>query len=98
MRTLRVALLATGASASALIFAGSAHALSVHVQRHVAVRQNVHITFHAHKLPEHGYYYAVIVLRPYKKYTATSAPTCSPSSNMYAADYGYPRAEGGGQV
>jgi hypothetical protein len=94
MRTLRVALLATGASASVLIFAGLAHAMSVHVQRHVAVRQNVHITLHAHKLPEHGYYYAVLVLKPYKKYTATSPPPCSPSSNMYGADYGYPRPDG----
>jgi hypothetical protein len=94
MRTLRVALLATGASASVLIFAGLADAMSVHVQRHVAVRQNVHITFHAHKLAEHGYYYAVMVLKPYKNYTASSPPPCSPSSNMYAADYGYPSPDG----
>jgi hypothetical protein len=64
------------------------------VQRHLAVGQNVHITFRAHKLPHHGYYYAVIVLKPYKKYTPNSPPPCSPSSNMSAADYGYPRPNG----
>ena len=42
----------------------AADALSVHVQRHVAVRQNVHITFDGHRLPERGYYYGVIVLKP----------------------------------
>jgi hypothetical protein len=87
-------LLAGTAALTALTLAGSAHALSVHVQRHRAVRQNVHITFRAHKLPEHGYYYAVIVLRPYKHYTASSPPPCSPSSNMWATNYGYPRPDG----
>jgi len=96
MRALRLPLLAMGALASVLIFSGSAAPLSVHVRRHLDVRQNVHITFHAHRLPEHGYYYAVIVLKPYTKYTATSPPPCSTSSNMYAADYGYPRT--GGEV
>jgi hypothetical protein len=94
MRALGAALLATGASTSALIFAGSAYALSVHVQRHVAVRQNVHITFHEHKLPEHGYYYAVIVLKPYREYTSNSPPPCSPSSNMFGTNYGYPQPNG----
>jgi len=94
MRTLRVALLAMGASASVLIYAGSADALSVHVQRHVAVRQNVHITLHAHKLPEQGYYYAVIVLKPYRGYTSNSPPPCSPSSNMFGTNYGYPQPNG----
>jgi hypothetical protein len=94
MRALRLPLLAMGALASVLIFAASADALSVHVQRHLDVRQNVHITFHAHKLPEHGYYYAVIVLKPYKNYKASSPPPCSPSSNMSAADYGYPQPDG----
>jgi hypothetical protein len=94
MRTLRVALLATGASASVLMFAGSAYALSVHVQRQVAVHQNVHITFHAHKVPEHGYYYAVIVLKRYREYTSNSPPPCSPSSNMFGTNYGYPQPTG----
>jgi hypothetical protein len=94
MRTLRFALLATCASASALIFAGSAHALPVHVQRHVAVRQNVHISFQGRKLPEHGYYYAVIVLKPYREYTHISPPPCSVSSNMFGTNYGYPQSNG----
>jgi hypothetical protein len=61
----------------ALIFVGAAVAaetVSVQVQRKVTVRQNVHITFHAQSLPEGGYYYAVIVLKPYKKYTRASQP------------------------
>jgi hypothetical protein len=63
----------------------------VHVQRKLAVRQNVHLTFHARRLPEGGYYYGVIVLKPYKKYTRTSPPPCSTSSNMQHTDYGYPQ-------
>jgi hypothetical protein len=68
--------------------------LSVHVQHRLAVRQNVHLTFQATQLPEGGYYYGVIVLKPYKKYTRTSPPPCSTSSNMQRTDYGYPQANG----
>jgi hypothetical protein len=75
-------------------FAGSAHALSVHVQRKLDARKNVHITFHAHKLPQHGYYYAVLVLKPYREYTSESPPPCSPSSNMFGTNYGYPQPTG----
>jgi hypothetical protein len=69
----------------------AAETVSVRVQRKLAARQNVHITFHARGLPEGGYYYAVIVLRPYKKYTRTSPPPCATSSNMQRTDYGYPQ-------
>jgi len=72
----------------------AAEHVSVHVQRRLAARKNVHITFHAPRLPEGGYYYAVIVLKPYKKYTRTSPPPCSASSNMLRTDYGYPQANG----
>jgi hypothetical protein len=68
--------------------------VSVHVQRRLAARKNVHITFHAPRLPEGGYYYAVIVLKPYKKYTRTSPPPCAMSSDMQRTDYGYPQANG----
>jgi hypothetical protein len=94
MRALRLPLLVTGASASVLTFAGSAHALSVHVQRNLSSRQNVHVTFRAQKLPEGGYYYGVLVLKPYKKYTRTSPPPCSTSSNMSRTEYGYPKPDG----
>lgn len=97
MWTLTKSLIAAGASASALSLAGSAVAsaqpVSVHVQRKLAVRQNVQITFHARRLPEGGYYYAVIVLKPYRKYTRTSSPPCSTSSNMQRTDYGYPQPD-----
>lgn len=79
-------------SATALSLATSAQALPVHLQRKVALRQNVHITFPAPKLPEGGYYYAVIVLKPYMRYTRSKPPPCATSSNMQRTDYGYPQA------
>ncbi|HTB50489.1 MAG TPA: hypothetical protein VK701_05880 [Solirubrobacteraceae bacterium] len=68
--------------------------VSVHVQHKPAVHQNVHLALQAKQLPEGGYYYGVIVLKPYKKYTRTSPPPCSTSSNMQRTDYGYPQANG----
>jgi hypothetical protein len=84
-------------SFTALSLVGAAVAaptVSVHVQRKLAARQNVHITFHARRLPEGGYYYAVIVLKPNKKYTRTSPPPCAESSDMQRTDYGYPHPNG----
>lgn len=72
----------------------SAQALPVHVQRKLAVRQSVRLNFRAGRLPEHGYYYGVVVLRPYKRYTRSSPPPCSTSSDMQRTDYGYPQANG----
>jgi hypothetical protein len=86
---------AASASATALgLPLSPAQALSVHVQRKVAIQRNVHVSFHARRLPEHGYYYAVIVLKPYKAYTRFSPPPCSTSSNMQATNYGYPTPRG----
>ena len=68
--------------------------VSVRVQGDPTARQNVHATFHAPSLPKDGYYYAVIVLKPYKMYTQTSPPPCATSSDMRRTDYGYP-APGG---
>jgi hypothetical protein len=85
------------ASVIALSLVGAAVAaqtVSVHVQHKLAARQNVHVTFHARRLPKGGYYYAVIVLKPYKKYTQTSPPPCATSSNMQRTDYGYPHPSG----
>lgn len=78
-------------SVLALAAAVSVH---VHVQHTLAIRHSVHVTFQARQLPEGGYYYGVIVLKPYKKYTRTSPPRCSTSSNMQRTDYGYPQANG----
>jgi hypothetical protein len=69
-------------------------ALSVHVQRTLVASRNVHITFRAAKLPEGGYYYAVIVLKPYKHHTEKSPPPCSTSSDMQRTDYGFPQPNG----
>lgn len=95
---IRIAIL----SAIALATAGSAVALagtqsdrvSVHVQQKPSIAGNVHISFRpTDRLPAGGYYYAVIVLRPYKHYTRTSPPPCSTSSDMLKTDYGYPHPE-----
>lgn len=84
-------------SIAALNLAGTsvaAETVSVRVQRKLTTRQNVHINFHARSLPEGGYYYAVIVLKPYKKYTRTSPPPCATSSDMRRTDYGDPAPSG----
>jgi hypothetical protein len=65
--------------------------MPVHVQARISVRENVHASFHAQTLPDGGYYYAVIVLRPYKRYTWRSPPPCSSSNDMQRTDYGYPQ-------
>ncbi len=83
---------AAGILSLALSTMAMAATVSVHVQRRPVVHQNVHVTFHARHLPGGGYYYGVIVLKPYKRYTRTSPPPCSTSSNMQRADYGYPQA------
>jgi hypothetical protein len=69
-------------------------AVSVHVQQKPRIAGDVHISFHASRLPEGGYYYAVIVLKPYKKYTRASPPPCATSSDMQRTNYGYPQPSG----
>jgi hypothetical protein len=68
--------------------------VSVHVQRKLSAGRSVHVTFHASPLPEGGYYYAVIVLKPYKRYTQASPPPCATSSDMQRTAYGYPHTNG----
>jgi hypothetical protein len=92
VRVIGATAIALGFAASAAV--ASAQIASMHVQRKLAVGQNVHITFRAKRLPEGGYYYAVIVLKPYKKYTRSMPPPCSTSSNMQRTDYGYAQANG----
>jgi hypothetical protein len=89
--------LAAAASAGAAATANTpGETVSVHVQHRPSVRENVHVTFHAGaRLPAGGYYYAVIVLKPYGRYTRQHPPPCSSSSNMERADYGYPGGDGG---
>jgi len=88
---------ALAAGATALSFAGASVAgttVSVQVQHKLSVSKNVHIGFHARSLPGGGYYYAVIVLKPYKGYTRTSPPPCATSSDMQRTDYGVPASSG----
>jgi hypothetical protein len=57
--------------------------VAVHVQRKLSVRENVHVSFTPNSAyPSLGYYYAVIVLRPYRHYTREKPPPCSVSSDM----------------
>ncbi len=94
---MRRSLAALGAGAAALCLAGTAAAaesVTVHVNGRPAVRQNVRVDFHARALPGGGYYYAVIVLKPYRGYTRSSPPPCSTSSDMQRTDYGYPQPTG----
>jgi hypothetical protein len=85
---------AAGTAGFAMSAVALAAPVSVHVQHKLAVRQNVHVSFRAGQLPEGGYYYGVIVLKPYKQYTTSSPPPCSTSSNMQRTNYGYPQPNG----
>jgi hypothetical protein len=85
-----VSIVALTAAGSVDAAAGT-QAVSVHVQRKPSVTGNVHVSFHpSGQLPPGGYYYAVLVLEPYKHYTRASPPPCSTSSDMEKTDYGYP--------
>jgi hypothetical protein len=66
-------------------------AVSVHVQQQLSIAGNLHISFRSNdRLPRGGYYYAVIVLKPYKHYTKQTPPPCATSSDMERTDYSYP--------
>jgi hypothetical protein len=54
----------------------------------------VQLGFAAPGLPNGGYYYAVLALRPYRHFTRTVTPACSASSDMQRTDYGYPQPDG----
>jgi hypothetical protein len=84
--------IAVGASGPAL--AAAAAGVVVHVQHRPQLSRSLHLSFRSAPLPEHGYYYAVIVLRPHGRYTKASHPRCSTSSDMQRTDYGYPNASG----
>jgi len=88
----------TGGAAGVLSLLLSAVALagtvSVHVQHGLAVRNNLRLAVHASHLPDGGYYYGVVVLKPYRRYTRSSPPPCSTASDMQRTDYGYPQANG----
>jgi hypothetical protein len=96
MRAWRQCLLVPGAITGvvAVCAVANASSVAVRVQRHLSVGRSVGVSFRAHALPNGGYYYAVIVLEPYRRYTRSAPPPCSTSSNMQRADYGYPRSDG----
>ncbi len=68
-----------------------ARGVSVRVLGRVGVRRNVHLSLQPTAgLPAGGYYYAVLVLEPYKRYTGRRLPPCAVSSDMLRTNYGYP--------
>lgn len=89
-----VAVLAVGALVCVNASAATQTATTaVQVPSRPSVLGNVHISFRpTGRLPPGGYYYAVIVLKPYKRYTRQAPPPCATSSDMQRTDYGYPRA------
>src|SRR5258708_39617793 len=80
--------------ASLLVVASATQALTVRVQSKPTVGSSVGINMSASPLPDGGYYYGVVVLRPYRGYTRTVQPACSSSSDMQRTDYGYPQPRG----
>ena len=79
------------ASVACAAVAAAAASVSVRVQRSPTIGRAVRVTFRARSLPNHGYYYAVLVLKPYRAYTRASPPPCATSSNMLRTDYGHSR-------
>jgi hypothetical protein len=84
-----VAALFTG-HALAASAAGQPDKVVVRVQPKPSISESVRVSFHpAQALPAGGYYYAVIVLKPYKHYTRIAPPPCAVSSDMQKTAYGY---------
>ena len=83
------ALVAATATATA-----QAQELTVRVQPGPTVAGAVQLSFSAPALPNGGYYYGVVVLKPYRSYTGTLPPACSTSSNMQHTAYGHPQPDG----
>jgi hypothetical protein len=72
---------------------GDSGAVAVHIAGHPKVNEAVRVSFlPSGSLPAGGYYYAVLVLKPYRRYTAAAPPPCAVSSDMQRTAYGYPRA------
>ncbi|MFI4989893.1 MAG: hypothetical protein ACHQHO_03115 [Solirubrobacterales bacterium] len=67
--------------------------VAVQVQPKPSITDSVRVSFRPRTpLPAGGYYYAVIVLKPYKHYTSMAPPPCAVSSDMKKTAYGYPHA------
>jgi hypothetical protein len=82
------------ALALALTGAAGAETLAVRLPRSLSLRAEVRLSLAAPALPDGGYYYAVVVLRPYRHHTRSSPPSCATSSDMQRTDYGVPTAAG----
>jgi hypothetical protein len=80
-----------GMTAPTSVVASVSRVISVHLLGAPNVRRNVHLSFRpVSVLPAGGYYYAVVVLEPYKHYTRSAPPPCATSSDMLRTDYAYP--------
>jgi hypothetical protein len=87
---LRAAGIASGAWNAHKVGAAQARSgIIVRVRPRPKVHHNVQISFRPSPLSYGHYFYAVIVLKPYKHYTRESPPPCSTSSDMLHTEYGY---------
>ncbi len=77
-----------------LALASPAWGLTVEVQGKPTVHSSVQLQLSAPALPGGGYYYGVVVLRPYRHFTRAIQPACATSSEMRRTEYGYPPPDG----
>jgi hypothetical protein len=95
MRLILAVLIVGVASASVVGWAPASADVSketvvAHVQRKLSIRESVRVSFTPNSAyPSLGYYYAVVVLKPYRHYTRKKPPPCSASSDMQSTRYGY---------
>jgi hypothetical protein len=82
---------ATGAASAAAVASVPAE-VAVHVQRPQGLTSDIGVRFSPiAALPARGYYYAVVVLKPYRHFTRAAPPPCAVASDMQKTAYGYGR-------
>jgi hypothetical protein len=88
-----VAVLAVAtAGASAAAAATVPAEVAVHVHKPQGLTGDIGVRFSPiAALPARGYYYAVVVLRPYRHFTRAAPPPCAVASDMQKTAYGYAR-------
>jgi hypothetical protein len=95
MRRLRAAVVvfAIGTAGASTAAAASLPAeVAVHVHKPQSLTGDIGVRFSPiTALPADGYYYAVIVLKPYRHFTRAAPPPCAVASDMQKTAYGYAR-------
>jgi hypothetical protein len=95
MRRIRAAVvvfaIATAAASAAAVASVPAE-VAVHVRKPPGLTGDIGVRFSPiTALPSGGYYYAVVVLKPYRHFTRTAPPPCAAASDMQKTAYGYAR-------